>query len=191
MDASRDIELRFEIDPVGLRHLNAHPLLRDTKASSRRLAATYFDTDKLALHDARLLLSTRRDGRRHVQSIEAATAGMLSGETEWQAEIENERLDVARLKGTPVAALVKRKKLKPQLKTRVTRSLRTVEADGSAIDVALDRVELDTNKGSATFTELALALTRGEPHRLFETAAQLAEAMPLRLETRSRAERGY
>jgi inorganic triphosphatase YgiF len=192
MDAPRDIELKFEVDPASLGQLRAHPLLRNAKPSSRRLAAVYFDTDKLALHEAKLLLSTRRDGRRHLQAIEASVgAGTLCDHPKWQAEIRGEQLDSAQLKGTPVAALVKHKKLRPRLKTRVRRALRTLKANGAAIDVALDRVELDAGKGSIAFTELALTLVRGEPVRLFETAAQLTQAVPLRLEARNRAVRGY
>jgi triphosphatase len=192
MDAPRDIELKFEVDPSTLGRLRAHPLLRNAKPSARRLATVYFDTSKLTLHEAQLLLSTRREGRRRLQAIEASVgAGTLSDRPEWEAEIKGDHLDPGSLKGTPVAGLVKRKNLKPLLETRVRRALRRLEADGWAIDLALDLVELDTGADSISFTELALTLTRGEPVHLFETAAQLAEAVPLRLETRNRAVRGY
>ncbi len=192
MNAPSDIELKFEVGKESLGRLRAHPLLRSSKASARRLVTVYFDTNKLALHEAELLLSTRRDGRRRLQAIEASVgAGTLSDRPQFEAEIKGERPDRAELKGTPVAALVKHKELRPLLEARVRRAQRRLEADGWAIDLALDAVEIDTGAQSISFTELALTLTRGEPVHVFEVASKLAEAVPLRLETRNRAVRGY
>jgi inorganic triphosphatase YgiF len=145
MNAPRDIELKFEVGQESLGRLRAHPLLRSSKASARRLITVYFDTNKLALHEAKLLLSTRRDGRRRLQAIETSVgAGTLSDRPEFEVEIKGERPDRAELKGTPVAALVKHKELRPLLEARVRRAQRRLEADGWAIDLALDAVEVDT-----------------------------------------------
>ena len=75
--------------------------------------------------------------------------------------------------------------------TRIARTGYRVSRDGSLVDVALDRGEVDTGERRLAVSELEFSLARGEPRELFRLARSLAEFVPLRLCTKSKGDRGY
>src|SRR5262249_57101531 len=78
--------------------------------------------------------------------------------------------------------------------TRVRGSTVAIEV-GSAtrIEAAIDEGEIRRSKGDAIepLCEIELELKEGNPAALYELALQLLEVAPLRIEARSKAERGY
>ena len=78
--------------------------------------------------------------------------------------------------------------------TRVRRTLFTLKPDASTqIEGALDEGEIRTADGKSVepVSEVELRLKDGDPAALYGTALRLLEIAPLRIEIRSKAERGY
>ncbi len=83
-----------------------------------------------------------------------------------------------------------RKLIQPVFTTEFRRSTRMIEWKEALIEVALDRGQILANE-SAPICEMELELKQGGPGALFELATELCTEFPLRLENRSKAERGY
>jgi inorganic triphosphatase YgiF len=69
-----------------------------------------------------------------------------------------------------------------------------ISPDPSArIEAAIDQGEIRTFKGDAVvpISEIEIELKNGDPRVIFDVALQLLEVAPIRIETRSKAERGY
>jgi len=84
--------------------------------------------------------------------------------------------------------------LRPRFTTRVQRTLFTLKPDASTrIEGALDEGEIRTVDGESVepISEVELLLKDGDPAALCGTALRLLEIAPLRIEMRSKAERGY
>jgi triphosphatase len=75
--------------------------------------------------------------------------------------------------------------------TRIRRHIFRIEANGSEIEVAIDRGEVASRTATREICELELELKGGETKELFRLARILAETVPLRLEVKTKAERGY
>src|SRR4029077_2740227 len=78
--------------------------------------------------------------------------------------------------------------------TSVTRTVIELEPQPSTrIEAAIDVGDIRTADGSGVepISEIELELKSGDPAALFDVALQLLEAAPVRIETRSKAERGY
>ncbi len=84
--------------------------------------------------------------------------------------------------------------LHPVFTTTVTRTVVEISPDPSArIEAAIDEGEIRTSRGDAVapISEIELELKNGDPRVIFDVALQLLEVAPIRIETRSKAERGY
>ncbi len=84
--------------------------------------------------------------------------------------------------------------LRPVFVTAVTRTIFAVEPlPGAAIEAAVDEGEIravDKDRAEP-ISEVELELKGGDAAALYDLAAQLLEVAPLRIETRSKSERGY
>jgi inorganic triphosphatase YgiF len=82
--------------------------------------------------------------------------------------------------------------LHPVFVTDISRRRRLLAFEGGhKIEFALDRGELRAEAAAEPVCEIELELKEGSPARLFEVGLILARALPVRLEQRSKAERGY
>jgi len=182
-----------------LREVLALPLLTPARgAVTRKLAATYFDTPALELSRRRIALRVRREGRHWVQAVkgEGSAASGVHQRLEIETKLSDRHPDVAVLPRHPVTRILLSKKvaksLVPVLRTEITRSLRMLEpAPGVLIEAAIDRGVIRSGRRRAQICEIELELKSGPVSALFELAQQLAQEMPLALEHRSKAERGY
>jgi triphosphatase len=194
-----EIELKLRFAPARLREVLALPLLLPARgAVTRKLAATYFDTPALDLSQRRIALRVRREGRRWVQAVKGG--GSAASGVHQRLEIENllqhPHPDLSLLPRHPLSKILQSKKvagsLVPVMNTEITRSLRLLEpAPGVQIEVAIDRGVIRSARRRAQVCEIELELKSGPVSALFELAQQLAQAVPLALEHRSKAERGY
>ena len=162
-----------------------------------KLVSTYYDTSALTLHRERLSLRMRKQGREFVQTVKAENPTQLDilERKEWEDQIHSKRpvLDAPKT-GRWLRDVVRDKELRPVFTTTVTRTVIAISADPSArIEVAIDEGEIRTCNGDAVapISEIELELKNGDPQVLFDAALQLLEAAPIRIETRSKAERGY
>jgi triphosphatase len=162
-----------------------------------KLVSTYYDTPALALHRARLTLRVRKQGREFVQAVKAeslAEAGMLERK-EWEDPIPSNRpvLDAPK-SGKWLPDAVRDDDLRPIFTTTVTRTTIAISPRPSArIEAAIDEGEIRTfsSGAAAPISEIELELKKGDPGLLFDMALQLLEVAPIRIEMRSKAERGY
>ena len=161
------------------------------------LTSTYYDTPDLALHRKQLTLRVRKQGRKFVQTVKAGDfAGSdLVVRREWEDPIANKKPDIAAPKtGKRLPDSIREQDLRPVFTTSVTRTVIEVEPHPSTrIEAAIDEGEIRTADGSVVepISEIELELRSGDPAALFDVALRLLETAPVRIETRSKAERGY
>jgi triphosphatase len=201
-----EVELKLRVDPDSLSDLAAKPVLVATSASSAHLHATYFDTPDRRLHAQALSLRVRRDGEQFIQTLKAGDAGPsgLHRRMEWEAPVPGDKPDLGvlpnraireHLDGIAVDELV------PVFETVVERTIRHLDYgdtangdtanDAAAIEVAIDRGEIRAGEAVLPIAEIELELKFGPAQALFDLALELAGQGDIRVETRSKAERGY
>jgi inorganic triphosphatase YgiF len=191
----REFELKLEFDPADLAAIEAHPLLAGIRLDRQTFISVYYDTDTLALHEARLCLRVRNTGKGYVQTIKGMD-GMaeLFDRSEWEREVSGPRPDLKLAAGTPLEPLLKDGKgesLRPLFQTSIERGVYHVASGGSDIEVAIDRGAIETAERQAPVHEVELELKRGDPAELFRLARSLSASVPLRLSVKTKAERGY
>lgn len=197
--AAAEIELKLRLQPARLQQALALPLLAAARgARTQKLFATYFDTPALDLWHNRIVLRVRREGGRWVQAVKVggSVASGVHTRLEMETVIRDARPDVSVLPREPVTKILRSQKiadtLVPVLSTEISRSVRLLEpVPGVLIEVAIDRGVIRSGRRRETVCELELELKRGPVTALFDLARRLAVAIPLTLEHRSKAERGY
>ncbi|MBC8013593.1 MAG: CHAD domain-containing protein [Methyloceanibacter sp.] len=191
------MELKLAFDPADTARLASHPALEASLVppEEHELVSTYFDTPDCALHKAGVYLRIRESAGRYVQTVKSAKSKTeLLERFEWEREISSRTHDLDGVEGTPLQPLLTpkvRASLQPMFETRIRRNIHRVERDGSEIEVAIDRGEIATRTHTRPVCELELELKRGKTKELFGLARILAETVPLRLEVKTKAERGY
>jgi triphosphatase len=193
----KEIELKFELDPADAARIAPHPLLRNTLVppEERNLVSIYFDTADFALRKAGVYLRVRDTGTGYVQTVKSMRSEAEPMERlEWERQITSARPELEHAEGTALAPLLTpevRASLRQLFATVVERRTYLVASGGSEIEVALDRGEILSGQGRRPISELELELKRGETKDLFSLARTFAQALPLRLAVKTKAERGY
>jgi triphosphatase len=194
-----EVELKLAVKPHDLGR--AREILSGraghAPAAPTTLVSVYYDTPKRGLAQRELLLRVRKHGRRYIQTVKGRASGGadLLARGEWEDAIDSERPDVAAPQGGPALQRVaKNGELRPLFKTVVRRTTIPLEPGSSTrIEAALDEGEIRALDRDAAepISEIELELKNGSPAVLYDVALRLLEAVPLRIETRSKAERGY
>jgi triphosphatase len=175
--------------------LLAMPTVRSEVQSN--LVSTYYDTPDLALKRKRLTLRVRKQEGKFVQTVKAGDfAGPdLLARREWEDPVASKRPDIDAPKtGKQLPDSIREQDLRPVFTTSVTRTVIEIEPHPSTrIEAAIDEGEIRAADGSGAepISEIELELKSGDPAALFDVALRLLEAAPVRIETRSKAERGY
>lgn len=201
-----EIELKLALpanDPVSLEAtLRRLPLLARRKPHQTHLHNVYYDTPDDALNRQRVALRVRRTGNdTHPQWLQTLKTGgsggsALSQRGEWETEVPGPKLQMDMLQPTPWQTLDPDgaifQSLLPRFTTRFDRTQWTVRTrDGSIVEVALDRGEIQVDDRSAAICELEIELLSGQPRALFSIAHQIAAIMPVMPLGVSKAQRGY
>ena len=168
----------------------------------RRLRSTYYDTGDFRLRRRGFTLRVRDDGERLVQTLKAdapAGGGALLRRNEWSRPVETPEpsLPVA-----PDAAVrdavgpLGPAELAPAFTTDVMRRTATVEVAApdhrtALVELALDSGEIRARNRRETISELELELVEGPASALYDLAMSMQAAAPLRMQTASKAKRGY
>jgi inorganic triphosphatase YgiF len=199
LPVSYEIELKLAVPASKLEKLERALLALPTARLEAQsdLVSTYYDTRTLALHRRGLTLRVRRQGRKFVQTIKAddpAKSDLLE-RREWEAPIESSQPNLDALKiGRRLPDAIHEEDLRPVFTTTVTR--KTIELNPTPtteIVVAIDQGEIRTADGTGIepISEIELELKRGDPAAVYDLALQLLKIAEVRIETRSKAERGY
>lgn len=193
---AREVELKLEVPPNGIRWLKRGLVRRGKHAQEKDLVSVYFDTAGHKLRKRGMSLRVRHIGDKRVQTIKAnraSGAGMFRRD-EWEKTIRRDTPDLRAIRHTALAPLATKKlahALKPVFETRVHRTMLPVKRGQSRIELTLDQGQVRLGRKSAPISEVELELKRGRPADLFRLARNLAERVPTRFALRSKADRGY
>ena len=190
-----EIELKLALAQAGVNRFRRHPLLKGIKAEKRCLLSIYFDTEDYSLSRRGIALRLRRIGYHWIQTLkaESANAGALTARPEWEVKVTGNQLDLAVLPDEARSLLgdLSADQLHPCFTTEFNRTTWLLSQGGNTLELALDQGEVKSGEVSATLSEVEFELKSGEPDFLYKTALGLAETLPLTLEPRSKAQRGY
>jgi triphosphatase len=165
-------------------------------SSQERLISTYYDTHDFALKQRGLTLRIREQAGRFIQTVKAgdlAGANILA-RGEWEDALSDARPDLeAPQSGAHLPGDVGGE-FRPIFVTDVART--TVEIEplpGTHIEAAIDKGEIRVVAGGAVepICEIELELKSGDAAGLYDLALRLLDIAPIRIETRSKSERGY
>lgn len=195
-----ETELKLAVRPGDLPAI-AHALeIRSASAPAGAaevaLLNTYFDSPEHALVKRGLTLRVRQRDGRFIQTVkaDADVAGLGLPRGEWEDDIAGAEPDLAARHSGRVIDDDFAGRLTPIFCTEVRR--REIDLSVFAdthIEAALDqgRIEIVENRNSEPISEVELELKAGNPAVLYDIALDLLATAPLRLERRSKAERGY
>ena len=196
----QEIELKLTVDPRHVRRLRDSLILRapSLKHTARqRLVSTYYDTPSFSLQRSGIILRIRKIGRERVQSVKmnAAESGGLARRIELESLIRSDRPDPMQIADPDVRRLIQERcadsDLVPIFVTDVMRETWLLQLGRSQIECAIDRGIIAADGRRARISEVELELKSGQPVRLFQLAHRLNSIGPLRIETASKAARGY
>jgi triphosphatase len=195
-----EIELKLRLPLEDVNQLQRSQLIKSLSISpavTQKLYTVYYDTESHDLRHKDIALRLRRHGKRWVQTIKGrggATAG-LHQRYEWEVPVLHARPDFTKISDPAVVNLFDsarlRERLHPLFTTKFNRSKRMLRLSDGEVEFCLDRGTITAGKASILFSEIELELRSGSPASLFQLALDLLAIVPLRLENRSKAERGY
>src|SRR5262249_9128826 len=166
-------------------------------ASTANLVSTYYDSKDLKLRRRHLTLRGREQDQKRVQTIkcEDPSNGSLLSRGEWEDVIAGDQPDLeAPESRSHLHDLVRRAELRPLFRTIVHRTIIELEPQSSVrIEAAIDEGEIrDPENGAVEpLSEIELEVKSGDPAIAYDVGLQLLDAAPLRIEMRSKAERGF
>ena len=166
------------------------------RASRARLVSTYYDTPDHALARRGSSLRVRRRGRKFVQTVKATHSpgdgGLSRGE--WEDRVAGEAPDPHGAQTGPFLSAEILGRLRPLFRTEVSRLTIPLAPEAETrIEAAIDRGKIRDGEDTPPepISEVELELKSGAATALYDVALKLLHVAPLRLERRSKAERGY
>jgi len=193
-----EIEFKLCAPPEVLRRLSRRRLLRgDARPVARKLSSVYFDTPQRELWRRGVALRVRRVAGKWVQTVKGGgtARGGLHERVEFECEVPGPAPDVSVIPRGPLTAIFAAPefaaRLEPVFATAFMRRHRLVTAGGVTVEVCVDRGQLLAGERKEALSEIELELKSGTVAELIAFVRQLVIAAPLRLEDRSKAERGY
>lgn len=207
-EAAREIEIKLCAPPEVVRRLSRQRQLRgEARAVTRRLHGVYFDTPEGDLWQRGIALRVRRErasgtkrpaAARWLQTVKGggSARGGLHERFEFENEVAGPAPELDRIPHLPLTAIFAAPelaaRLKPVFVTTFMRSSRLVAPGPDiAIEVSIDRGRIRAGDRSEAVSEVELELKAGTASDLVAYARKLVAAAPLRLENRSKAERGH
>ena len=168
------------------------------RPTRQRLFSAYYDTPHLDLRKRGVALRLRRDGRRWVQTVkkDSKPSGGLQQRVELEVVVPRGALDQEWLKHTGIAEFtdegVATNALGIVFTTEFDRSFAVIEPEeGTRVEVAIDQGAIVAGAKREPLCEVELELKQGDLAPLFGLAEQLVALPDIRIETVSKAQRGY
>jgi inorganic triphosphatase YgiF len=155
-------------------------------SQSSVLSAVYYDSPNFKLRRRGFALCIREQDGRWTQVL-------TSPPNEWKDAVTGERPDLAAPETGPrLRGPVLLEELQPIFKATLCRTVLTVEPQSSTrIEAAIDEGDISSIDRKAAVSEVELKLESGDPGPMYDTAVRLLDLVPLRIEVRSIATRGY
>jgi inorganic triphosphatase YgiF len=192
----QEVEIKFTTDAAGLAAALAAPLLRVEAASpARKLISIYFDTPNWDLKKRKMALRVRRSGRgAPVMTLKWPLQTTGDSFTRGEIEVRASKMepDLALFDADVASGLreiIGDAPLEAKYETRVSRVTRLITRGATKIEAAFDDGLIHASGKELPLREVELELKSGLPQDLHDFAALLAEALPLRLDIVSKAER--
>ncbi|MBY0578968.1 MAG: CHAD domain-containing protein [Burkholderiales bacterium] len=193
-----EIELKLRVPANSVARLHRHPLLKSANpAHTAKLTSMYYDTPSLDLKSRGIALRLRKAGKRWIQTIKGGGGALAGVHTryEWEIPVARNALDFTKLDDPFLIEIFGSSELRQNLSqvfvTEFTRKTVPVEFGGSLIEYCLDKGTIISGDKTEAILEAELELKSGDPSKLYEFALELQKSVPLILEGRSKAERGY
>lgn len=192
----RETELKFALAANDVARFKKLALLRGKKVQHERLVSIYWDTPGFAVWYAGFGLRVRHAGKRQILSLKSADAaqGGLHARDEWEHPLRARSAIYAQIKNTAFRARVPEasgKQLAPCFVTDFRRTTWQLTLNDGTVDLTLDQGGICAGERCEPTLEVEIELRAGASSALFELAGALLLEVPLRLESRSKAERGY
>jgi triphosphatase len=194
-----EFELKLATNPANFLSVKRKLLAWAGLQRAPRLALTsvYYDTADHQLKRLGLSLRVRQRNHRFVQTVKTegwiASQPMLRGE--WEDAVSGVLPDLhAPNSGVQLPQTLRESELHPMFSTVVRRAVIPLKLDGtSEIEAALDEGEIRTaeNRQGEPICEIELEHKSGDPAAIYEIGLRLLEEAPLRIEFRSKSERGF
>jgi inorganic triphosphatase YgiF len=199
--AALEIELKLAVSPEDAAKLGRLPLVKSASAGravTRQMHSVYYDTPDRALKAQGIALRLRREGTRWVQTLKGAgrVEGGLHQREEREIQVPAPLLDYPTLAAWGIGGVLddpeQRTRLEPVFTCDFKRTIRRLALDESTrIELCADSGTIAAGEAIEPISEIELELKAGSPARLIDFALALLEAIALRIEPRSKAERGY
>jgi adenylate cyclase len=195
---AQQITLKLEVAEDRHGALQRHPALTAATAREQhKLVSIYYDSGRLALRRAGILLRLRKQGTSWQQTIKRQidSDGGLTLRPEWQAPYLN-HFDFSHVDDAELRDWLQRDKLAGRIaavfETNFRRTIWTLNpAPDTRILAKLDRGWIASNGRRETISELELQLVSGSVDSLYVLALELAQTQALPPLLLSKAERGY
>ena len=170
--------------------------------TARRLRSAYYDTGDFRLRRRGFTLRVRDDGEGLVQTLKAdgpAGGGAVLRRNEWSRPVETPEPNLPVASDKTVRDAVgplSPAELAPAFTTDVVRRTAVVEVAApdrgkALVELALDSGEIRARNRRETVSELELELVEGPASALYDLAMSMQASAPLRIQTASKAKRGY
>jgi inorganic triphosphatase YgiF len=196
-----EVELKLRINPAHIARLRRHPAIVAAtvgKPLTRKLTSIYYDTPDLKLLDADVSLRVRRMSGGWFQAVKAkgkALAG-LHQRMEWEDIIAAGRPDFSKITDPALIPIFAGDELRAALRPIFTTEVQRTEwqlamADGSLVEMALDKGLLRVDLNVEPINEVELELKSGNASQLFALALELQADIALHIENTSKAQHGY
>ena len=149
------------------------------------------------MHAAGISLWLRRQngGWQQTVKVDQHVDRGISNPIELEAPVDRQEPDPAKIADKKIKRAVQKaatgKTLKPVFETVVERTTRTIKAQGSEIELAVDDGEIRAGDETREVREAELELKAGDAEGLLFAAEKLWAGHELKLSTRSKAEHGY
>ncbi len=191
-----EIELKLALQPGQSKKIGRHPWLHNIRPTLRTLHSIYFDTPGFDLMHRQIALRLRRVGEQWIQTLKAETqsVGALTSRPEWETIVQDGNLpNFSALPDTAKKLLggIKLKQIQPVFITEFERTTWHIEQGNHIAELALDRGTIRAGEQYQDISEVEIELKSGHTVFLFDVALQLLQQIPLHIEPRSKAERGY
>lgn len=191
-----EIELKLALHPRHVARIRRHPLLSTIAPQQHALLSIYFDTPKFDLMHRGIALRVRRAGDQWIQTLkaESQSVGALTSRPEWEMAItDGDHPDFSALPQVALDLLtgIKLKHISSVFTTEFQRTTWLISSRAAHAEVALDTGKIHAGETYRDICEVEIELKSGTPAFLFDTATQLLQQVPLHIEPRSKAERGY